>query len=280
MEARMQPFADFARDHGLLINQVIDDGRVHRCATEEHPRARNGAYRIDGDWGWVQDWAIHMEPIIWRATGSHADMPITPRRDIEADRREDEARKDQAAALASTIVNRCSTGPHPYLARKGFPDEIGLIDTDGRLVVPMRDMRAYKRINSVQWIDDTGTKRFLPGGAAKGSVLMLGVGQEHWLCEGYATALSIRAALGQLHRQARVVVCFSAGNLVHVASQMPGRKYLVADNDKSGTGERSAIATGLPWSMPPAVGMDANDYHQAAGIRALAELMRKVVTSA
>ena len=276
----MQPFADFARGHGLLINQVLDDGRVHRCATAEHPRAHNGAYRVDGDWGWVQDWAAHMEPIIWRATGSDASIPITPRRDIEVIRKEEAARKDQVAAIASSIVNRCSTSSHPYLLRKGFPDEIGLVDVDGRLVVPMRDMRAYKRINSAQWIDDGGSKLFLPGGVAKGSVLMLGVGLEHWLCEGYATGLSIRAALGHLHRQARVVVCFSAGNMVHVASQMPGTKYVVADNDKSGTGERSAVATGLPWSMPPAVGMDANDYHQAAGIRALAELMMKVVTNA
>ena len=276
----MQPFADFARVHGLLINHVLDDGRVHRCATTEHPRVRNGAYRVDGDWGWVQDWATHMAPIIWHAAGSEFGIPITPRRDIEVIRKEEAACKDHAAAFASSIVNRCSTSSHPYLVRKGFPDEIGLVDVDGRLVVPMRDMRAYKRINSVQWIDGVGSKLFLPGGAAKGSVLMLGAGLEHWLCEGYATGLSVRAALGQLHRQARVVVCFSAGNMVHVASQIPGTKYVVADNDKSGTGERSAVATGLPWMMPPAVGMDANDYHQAAGIRALAELMRKVVTNA
>lgn len=276
----MQPFADFARGHGLLINQILDDGRVHRCATAEHPRARNGAYRIDGDWGWVQDWATHMEPIIWRAAGSDVGIPIMPRRDVEAIRKEEADRKAEAASLASSIVNRCSTSSHPYLARKGFPNEIGLVDVDGRLVVPMRYMRAYKRINSVQWIDDAGGKLFLPGGAAKGAVLMLGAGLEHWLCEGYATGLSIRAALGHLHRQARVVVCFSAGNMVHVASQMPGAKYVVADNDKSGTGERAAVATGLPWSMPPDVGMDANDYHQAAGIRALAELMRRVVTNA
>lgn len=272
----MQAFADFARSHGLLIKDLMADGRVHRCATIEHPRARNGAYRCDGDWGWVQAWDVHASPIIWRA-GEAAGAGIPIRRDMGAVRREEAARRAQAAAQASAIVQRCANGSHPYLARKGFPEHLGLIDTDGRLVVPMRDLRDYRRVNSVQWIDDTGTKLFLPGGAAKGSVLMLGAGAECWLCEGYATGLSIRAALALLHRQARVVVCFSAGNLVHVAEQTLGRRYVIADNDKSGTGERSAIATGLPWAMPPHVGMDANDFHQAHGINALADLMRKVL---
>ena len=274
----MQPFVDFARSHGLLISELRDDGHVHRCPTTEHPRARNGAYRLDGDWGWVQDWAIHMEPVIWRAAGNDAGVPITPRRDIEAIRREDTARKVEAATVASVIVNRCSTGTHPYLARKGFPEAIGLIDTDGRLVLPMRDAQDYKRVNSVQWVNDAGSKLFLPGGAAKGSELMIGAGAEYWLCEGYVTGLSIRAALQHLHRPARVVVCFSAGNLMHVADQMGGRRHVIADNDRSGTGERVAVATGLPWVMPPNVGMDANDYHQEHGVAALASLMRGVAT--
>jgi putative DNA primase/helicase len=273
----VQAFADFARAHGLLINDLLADGRVHRCATVEHPRARNGAYRLDGEWGWVQAWDVHMEPIIWRASG--ADTVIVPiKRDMEAVRREEAVRRQQAAGLAAVIVKRCENGPHPYLVRKGFPDQIGLIDTDGRLVVPMRDIRDYKRINSVQWVDGAGAKLFLPGGAAKGSVMMLGAGTENWLCEGYATGLSLRAALVHLHRQARIVVCFCAGNLTHVAGQLQGRRYVIADNDKSGTGERSAAATGLPWAMPPYVGMDANDYHQEHGVRALAELMRGVLT--
>jgi putative DNA primase/helicase len=273
---RVQTFADFARAHGLLINDLLADGRVHRCATAEHPRARNGAYRLDGEWGWVQAWDVHMEPVIWRAGGS--DATIVPiKRDMEAVRREEEARRAKAAALAAGIVQRCTPAAHPYLVRKGFPEQQGLVDTDGRLVVPMRDVRDYRRINSVQWIDGSGAKLFLPGGAAKGSVMMVGAGAEYWLCEGYATGLSIRAALEKLHRQARVVVCFSAGNLVHVAGQTQGRRYVIADNDKSGTGERSAVATGLLWAMPPHVGMDANDFHQVHGVKALVDLMRGVL---
>jgi putative DNA primase/helicase len=43
----------------------------------------------------------------------------------------------------------------------------------------------------------------------------------------------------------------------------------MADNDKSGAGEKAAKETGLPWAMPSAVGMDANDLHQRDGLRAL-----------
>lgn len=273
----MQTFADFAEGHGLLIRDLIPDGMVHRCATVNHPRSRSGAYRLDGDWGWVQAWDVHAQPIIWRSGRTSAEPELIPRRDMEAMRREEAARRDQAANLAGAIVKRCVLQTHPYLVGKGFRDEMGLVDTDGRLVIPMRDMRAYKRINSVQWIDTTGTKLFLPGGAAKGSVMMIGSRSESWLCEGYATGLSIRAALAYMHRPARVVVCFSAGNLAHVAGNLTGKRYVFADNDKSQTGQLSAISTGLPWVMAPDVGHDANDMHQAYGVKAVADLMRKGV---
>src|SRR3546814_5029532 len=81
----------------------------------------------------------------------------------------------------------------------------------------------------------------------------------------YATALSIQAALKRLYHRASVVVCFSASNLAHVAKSLGGR--VVADHDESGTGERAARETGLQWCMPPDVGTDANDMHQARGDR-------------
>jgi putative DNA primase/helicase len=270
-------FAAFARAHGLLIDHPVMDGRVHRCPTEDHPKKKNGAYRYEGDWGWVQAWEVHQDPIVWHAGKSDAVVPIAPKRDMAAVRREEAQRRARAAEQAADIVRRCRTNTHPYLERKGFPNEAGLIDTDGRLVIPMRDVSNYKRINSVQWIDDAGNKLFLPGGAAKGSILTIGTGSEKWLCEGYATGLSIRAALKSLYRAGCVVVCFSAGNLAHVAGQMSGKRYVIADNDKSGTGERAAVSTGLPWAMPPEVGHDANDMHQAHGVRALAELMRSIM---
>lgn len=189
---------------------------------------------------------------------------------IERPRAAPPPRKDYGPARrkAKDMVASATWETHPYLVSKGFPEEKGLVMPDDRLVIPMRDAETGE-INSVQTITTYGQKKFLAGGKAKGSVFMIGRGYERWLCEGHATALSVRAALTSLYRQATVIVCFSAANLAHVARKVRGQ-YVVADNDESGTGERYACKTGLPWWMPPEVGMDANDFHLAYGVRALA----------
>jgi hypothetical protein len=42
--------------------------------------------------------------------------------------------------------------------------------------------------------------------------------------------------------------------------------YVFADNDKSETGVKSALATNLPFTVADTVGWDANDVHQHQGI--------------
>lgn len=269
-------FAEFAQAHGLIIGDLFVDGKPHRVPTIDHPRRRNGAYLFDGHSGWVQNWAVHEKAIAYRPALT-LELSNIPRLDIEARRRREAERREQAARKAAEIVARCEYGTHPYLVHKGFPNTIGLIDTDGRLVVPMRDFKNYRRINSVQWINDSGEKKFLPGGAAKGSVFMVGSGREQWLVEGFATGLSVREALRVLYRPARVVVCFSAGNLLHVASRLHGTRFVIADNDVSSTGQCIAKETGLPWTMPPLIGYDANDFHQREGISALVNLIRAFI---
>lgn len=269
-------FLAFASSQGLLISNLICDGRIHRARTESHPRRWNGAYRFDGAWGWAMDWAAHAAPVLWRGDADKADRAeLDRRRRLAA---EDERRLQRAAsAQAAGIVASCRFSQHPYLAKKGFEHEPGLVDEAGYLVIPMRDVDDYRRINSVQRIDDAGDKRFLRHGRARGSLYLLGRGDDDVLCEGYATGLTIRAGLARLYRPARVVVCFSAANLAYVAGRLAkcdGRRVIVADNDASGTGERYAAQTGLPWAMPPEVGQDANDWHQAAGVAPLAELLR------
>jgi putative DNA primase/helicase len=97
---------------------------------------------------------------------------------------------------------------------------------------------------------------------------------ERWLCEGYATALSLRAALNDLRRSAQAIVCFSAGNIMHVAPRIRKPAYIMADHDANGVGAAAAVAAGLPWVMPAEVGTDANDVHQRAGLRALVKLIQ------
>lgn len=263
----MTDFLAFARDHGLILDHVIADGRVHRCATETKPRKRNGAWAYDGARGFVQDWTVHPRAIPYRGT-SITPSPVRQKR-AQGVRGDAEA----ATHLARQIIARSAFLPHPYLARKGFPATCGLVDPDdGRLIVPMYDANDYKRLLTVQRIAEDGSKLFLRGGTAKDAVHYLGRGTEDVLVEGYATGLSVRAAMAALYRDCRVVVCFSAGNLAHVARLYP-RGLVVADNDSSGAGELAARQSGLRYVMPAQVG-DANDVHAQEGLPALMALLR------
>jgi putative DNA primase/helicase len=68
----------------------------------------------------------------------------------------------------------------------------------------------------------------------------------------------------------RIHICFSANNLLNVASRLkPG--LVVADNDASGTGEAVAKKTGWRYWMSPKAGQDFNDYHQEKGLFAAAQ---------
>ena len=194
------------------------------------------------------------------------------RRQQEAAKRRDEYRRKKAVDTAQSMLKQAEVKPHDYLAKKGFPEHSGLV-LGTALLVPMRDCKT-NALTGAQSIQPWGEKKFLPGTRAKGSVFKIGKGFESWLCEGYATGLSVVEALKVLHRPAAVVVTFSAANLAHVAGLLGGKRYVIADHDESGTGEHYASQTGLPFWMPPDVNTDANDFYQSAGVNALADVLR------
>lgn len=219
---------------------------------------------------------------VWRDE-SHQDNEQTRRLLAEARERErrmaaqQAARATEAAREALRMIGKASPGPHPYLASKGFPTSVGLV-LDGRLLIPMRSVADYAQVLSVQRIDADGEKRFLPGGRTREAVFRIGShrADRTVLCEGYATGLSLDAALSRMGRVHQVVVCFSAANLQLVAKRYPGA-IVAADNDASQTGQRAAEATGLPWVMPSEPGSDFNDLHQRAGLPAVMAKLREVL---
>lgn len=226
-------------------------------------------------------------------------------REIEADKKRKLERARQAADLATRMCWRANAETHPYLAAKGFPEEkaltIGVGDVQnivgercGYLIAPggqkaiIIPARIGSRVSSAQLIWEDGTKKFLFGGVMDGASHRISNGYDTWLCEGFATGLSIRTCLRGLKMQATVLCCFSASNIVAVARQIKGRTFVATDNDKPlpqygglGTGEHFAKQTGLPYGMPPNVTDDFNDLHQKAGIfvvqRALAAIMSRSV---
>ncbi len=228
--------------------------------------------------GWKSPW--HGESPEQRKAREQ-EMAQRRRKWIEQQQKAETERDSQAmrvARRAQELLQTAKPRDHGYLKHKGLGDMYGLVLPDESLFVPMRHWQDNNlqgaqiiRLENNEW-----TKKMLSGMRAKGAVLRLGKGSETYLCEGYATGLSIDLAARRLCLDASVVVCFSAGNLVHVASLVHGRRYVFADHDPSGVGEQSAQKTGLPYVMSPIQGEDANDLHQRAGLLAVCELLMEV----
>ena len=269
--ARMSDFISFARAHGVEIDpsRLYASDKIKRCGTVEKPRSGNGAYYWDGERGWVMDWSGDAR-VVW-----FEDPRAKPWSDEEkrlwaakrASAATEQEKKYQNAALQADITLRSAKyDEHPYLHIKGFKETRGLV-LDDKLLIPMRNVVTNKLqgYQSIRWDmhEMKYEKKMLHGMRAKNAVLYLGDREapEAWLVEGFATGLSVRHALRSVGIPAAVVICFSASNLIQVADQIKGKRFVFADNDESKTGEKSAQATGLPWTMADRVGWDANDLH-------------------
>lgn len=276
-------FLSFARTHGVEIGDLQAGDRIHRCPTTEHPASKNGAYFFDGQRGWIQNWETGEPPQWWNDPNAQPWNEAEKREwamrrhAAEADRREAQA---MAAKRARLLIASATRGTHPYLKAKGHVDAQALIGTGGELLVPMRDFHdnALLGIQTIRLVDNEWEKKMIHGMRAKGAVLRIGAQRavETFYCEGYATGLSIDAALRMLHLSACVMVCFSATNMAHVATSMTGKRYVFADHDASQTGEKAAQATGLPYCLSDVQGEDANDLHVRAGVMAIAKLLMEV----
>jgi putative DNA primase/helicase len=267
-------FVNFAQAHGILIDRVPPMGRWVRLPTKDHPKKRNGAVKYMGDHGLVQNWAEMDEVAVW-----HTDSDLKPADRAAIARRAKEAQKQielgqkRAAQKAEWILSQCELATHPYLARKGFPDEMANVwqtESGLLLVVPMR---AGRELVGCQLIAEDGSKRFLTGQRTSDAAFVIDNRGAPVLCEGYATGLSVRAALNAIRAHYALFVCFSAHNLARVAKTLP-TGLVVADNDVSGTGERVAKETGWPYFLPPTVGQDFNDWHQATSLFKCSQALR------
>jgi len=265
-------FVEFARVCGIDIRRLRDDGKIHRCPTLEHPRSDNGAYAFDGKRGWCMAWDAGGETH-WYGADPKEWTPEERAAWKDRQRAEYQAKLAgyaNAARRAEELIGRCTMQEHGYLRLKGHGKTRGLVTGDDVLVVPMRNPRTA-RLQGAQLISYDGeqwVKKMLYGMKSKGAVMRLGPLRTTLtiLCEGFATGLSIEAAVHQMRLRAEILVCFSDSNMVHVAETVNSPAIVAADNDASGAGERAAVATHRPYFMAPTVGWDANDWHQAEGL--------------
>jgi len=278
-------FINFARAHGVEIQDLHPSERIQRCGTVDHPRSKNGAWFWDGARGWIFNWAAEAR-VQWFNDPAAKPWTDSDKAVWQAKRRAANTRQDagqhQAAIRAAEMIRATKPGEHDYLHLKGFPLAQGMVTADGALLVPMRSLQTNELQGAqlIRWLaaEREWDKKMIPGMKAKGAVFRLGnkAASETFLCEGYATGLSIEAALRRAGSGASVLVCFSANNMEYVAPMVKGRVFVFADNDKSGTGEKSAQATGLPYCMSETVGFDANDLHKKNGLMAVCQLLMKV----
>jgi putative DNA primase/helicase len=253
-------FRQFAEQHGLIIDHVLLDKWV-RCPTTDKPRSKNGAYIWDGKRGAIQNWAIHEKPIPFLSNEFSYTDPEWRKKKAKADEAR-ALRQNKAILKASSMLDNAIKAKHPYMEKKGFPDDKQWV-YEGLLIIPMR---IDQRLVGCQTISADGTKKFLYGQITKGAETIIDNKGVHILCEGFATGLSIRRSLKAIKKRYTIHICFSASNIIQMAEKY-NNCVIVADNDSVGL--KTAIKTGRPYWVSDLEGEDANDYEKRNGSVAL-----------
>lgn len=253
-------------------------------------RTRAGAYVIVGAFG---NWRGQER---WRVEANWAGINEAERIELERRRSQMQAEREALAQRAAAEASMTAAelwaaaarqGCSAYLQRKGVPGEACRYMPDGSILVPLLryDLPRDQALRAVQRIWPDGTKRFTRGFQKPGVCLRLGhavVDEPLLVCEGYATALTLRMAVA---RRLPVVVALDAGNLLPVAQLLRGlypraRLLLCADDDWQTKGNpgrakaaQAAAAVGgdlvYPIFVPGRRGgkdTDFNDLHLREGL--------------
>lgn len=302
-------------DAGLLVENPVADGRLHRCPLADKPKSNAGAYIIHDDAmpvAWWKNWVTDIE-------GTHSGKPEKnmnrKERKAYAERmaaikaaanEERQSRWADAAKTAQAEWNKAKPATeHPYLQRKQV-EAFGLrIDGKDRLLVPVMDDGG--KIASLQRIlpnkpGNGPDKPFLAGGKTAGGYFHIPAkdGAKDGpllIAEGYATAASLHMATGHA-----VLVAFSAGNLLAVAkmarAKYPARAivicgdYDVSENDAAKYPEPGGIGAAKARGAAMAAGAclaicksidghaaDYNDYHVHNGLGAVQRLIENALAA-
>lgn len=289
----MSTFLDFCKANGVIIDSLPPAGVWKRYKTLDKPNHRNGAVKYMVDHGFVRNWATDSEANVWQQEGRDTQAKPIDMARIQEQRARDRAYLVQSVKSARAFWNAATplSLHHPYLAAKGLEPLgcAGLRIHDGLLVVPVMLGNA---LISVQTITFDGGKRFWPGAPVKAGSFVIRRPRSAItiLCEGLATGL----ALFQSVRNASVVVCFDAGNLVKVAEYMrpTGSVVVFGDNDHktlvkigknpgldAARNAAELIGAGVAW-CEGIEGSDADDYLRELGEGAARKLERLVLAKA
>ncbi len=296
MNDALSQFRDAIRCAGLEPPDVIEPGKLHRFPGVGKRNGNtagwcklfdDGLGGCFGDWssGFSENWQAKREKPF-----SQSERAAFMRR-VEEARKHAEAERQQqyadAATKAASIWDAAipANDDHAYLVRKGIKAN-GVRLHQGKLVIPVR---AGGALQSLQFINDDGSKRFLSGGRISGGYFSIGTVQGAvalCIAEGFATGATIHQATGY-----PVAVAFNAGNLEAVAKAMrhklPGLPILIcADDDAETEGNpgitkanHAALVIGGKVAVPsfgeqrPAGATDFNDMAVLLGLEVVAKVI-------
>jgi len=166
----------------------------------------------------------------------------------QAKRELDKQYLEKAILARSIWFDQCISPDHnhPYLAKKHLKP-VGIKQRYNELVIPVYSLKTGK-IESLQFIDQQGNKRFLAGGKVAGNFF---TGKRFdaendkriIISEGWATSQSL---IQHWHAKGWHLTCFNAGNMPTLAKAVRQRYpqaqiILAGDNDLSGVGQVKAI---------------------------------------
>ena len=282
------------------------DGAIHRYKVEGDrgsEESGSGAYCIWTDnWpcGWFRNWRTG-EHVTWFFNREKLNdegksyftddkyQELLEKAKLAQAKIQEELKQKQLAAsdLARSTFSALIPAPedHPYLVSKNVPSYGLCYRKDTRqLAVPLKNIKGD--IQSLQWIDSNGEKRFFEHAATKGVFFSIGLDLLKYeqysknpilVGEGYATMATVYELTGYPS-----VAAMTCGNLHEVAKVLK-EKYpkqtiiFVADNDHHTEGNpgltharQANEALGLNGIISPKFkhaerGTDWNDYCQIHG---------------
>ena len=252
-------FIAFLNKNGLEPDPkkgLVEDGVIGRAFMEsDGKRKLVGWYQVwflqEKPFGRCGDYRVSTEnPMATWHVGNEEKYKLSAEQKEEIERLQKQVREAQeiewsrVAKKAQTMWDNCAVCEnHAYLDKKGVKNH-GLRLSGDKLVMPL--MNASLKVQTLQFIDAEGNKRFLRGGRKKAGFYI--IGQELLesakrlnYAEGYATG----ASYFEQNNEPVVVAC-DAGNLAPVAEVMVEyfnhlKHVFIADFDDSKTGEREAI---------------------------------------
>ncbi|UCO97513.1 topoisomerase [Metapseudomonas lalkuanensis] len=258
---------NLAATFGTMDWQPVADGSIHRFHVPgDKAGTHNGWYVLFADGiasGCFGSWKVGS----WHTWSSR--KPADPletqliAQRIEQAKRQREVEQHQRQQASAEYANRLwcdarrADPAHPYLIAKGcFP--YNLRQRGDMLLVPL--YHSGELVN-LQRIGADGQKRFLSGGRVKGCYSPIGIiaaGQPLYLCEGWATAVTLHAETGH-----PVACAMNAGNLLeagrHLQCRYPEAAPIFAgDDDRLTEGNpgrtaatKAAVALGCGLILPP-----------------------------